>query len=88
MFDIGKLSTQALSLSLDTLLNDLSKEFDYSKNSPINELLQFVSCNERSITSDEYEKLNSIVEKYCAIYNYVATWRQILVYIKENKIVG
>lgn len=85
-FKIQGLSADTLSYSIDTLISELCKEIDYKRNQDIEGLLQFVCSNGNKITLDEYVKLNSIVEKYCTKHNPVASWRQMLIYIKTNKI--
>lgn len=85
-FNLRQLSINILSQSIDTLYSELCKEIDYNRNHDIQGLLQFVCSNECSITQDAYEKLNSMVEKYCVKHNPIASWRQMLIHIKTSKI--
>lgn len=85
-FNLRGLSINDLSQSICTLHSELCEEIDYNRNHDIQGLLQFVCSNECSITQDAYEKLNSMVEKYCVKHNPIASWRQMLIYIKTRKI--
>ncbi len=86
MFNLRGLAIDDLSQSIDILYSKLCEEINYNRNHDIQGLLQFVCSNECSITQEAYEKLNSMVEKYCVKHNPIASWRQMLIFIKTSKI--
>jgi len=83
-FDVRRLSDDSLALEIDKLFNELSEKIDYDRNNDIQELLQFVCGNVGIVTPDEYEKLNNIVESFCAEHSPVPSWRQMLICIKKH----
>ena len=86
-FKVRDLSSNPLSISIDKLNSEFSKSIDYSRNNDIQTLLQFICGNEQSISPNEYDKLSSIIDKYYKKHGGgIASWRQMLIYIKTNKV--
>jgi len=87
-FNIRGLSSDTLSIAIEKLNRELCGSIEYGRNSDIQGLLQFVCGNEGSITPNDYEKLNRIVEKFSKDNNPVASLRQMLIYIKEHRVLA
>lgn len=86
-FNIRNLSTDNLYSTIETLSILFSECIEYRRNDDIQTLLQFICGSEQSITFSEYEKLSRLVEKYFKEHHCVASWRQMLIYIKVNKVI-
>jgi hypothetical protein len=83
-FNIRELSSNTLSVTVDKLNSEFCESIEYND---IQILLQFICGNEQTISPDEYEKLSGIIDKYYKMHGGgIASWRQMLICIKTNKV--